>query len=111
MNKVELVNAIRLDIEKEYDAIRHYEEQASKTNDKRVRKVLRSIANEEKVHVGELQKLLDILAESGKYLSEGETEVIKDLQLGAKNARIFCTPIRKKRLIKHNKMQSISSTK
>jgi Mn-containing catalase len=81
MNKVELINAIRLDIQKEQDAISTYMGQVSKTSDPRVKKVLTSIANEERVHVGELTKLLSILDNECKYMHEGMDEVAKDLHL------------------------------
>jgi rubrerythrin len=81
MTKVELTNGIRLDIEKEQEAIRLYVEQASKTSDPRARKVLTSIANEERVHVGELTKLLEILDGECRFMHEGMEEVEKDLHL------------------------------
>lgn len=74
MTKIELINGIRLDIEKEEEAIRLYEEQVSKTSDSEAKKVLSSIANEERVHVGELTKLLEILDDEGKYTGEGRNE-------------------------------------
>lgn len=87
MNKVELINSIRLDIQKEHDAISTYNLQASKTNDRRVKKVLTSIANEERVHVGELTKLLDMLVGECKYMKEGKSEVAKDLGLKERGNR------------------------
>jgi len=50
MNKIETINGIRLDLEKEQYAISTYTSQASKTKDKRVKKVLLDIADEERVH-------------------------------------------------------------
>jgi rubrerythrin len=81
MNKVETINGIRLDLEKEQDAISTYTSQASKTKDKRVKKVLLDIADEERVHVGELTKLLSILDDECKYMHEGMEEVTKTLKL------------------------------
>jgi rubrerythrin len=81
MNKIETINGIRLDLEKEQDAISTYTSQASKTKDKRVKKVLLDIADEERVHVGELTKLLSILDNECKYMHEGMDEVSKTLKL------------------------------
>jgi len=74
MTKVELIDGIRLDLEKEEEAIRLYEEQVSKTSNSEAKKILTSIANEEKGHVGELTKLLEILDGEGKYEAEGRNE-------------------------------------
>ena len=81
MNKIETINGIRLDLEKEQYAISTYTSQASKTKDKRVKKVLLDIADEERVHVGELTKLLSILDNECKYMNEGMEEVEKTLKL------------------------------
>ena len=62
MSNVELTQALRVDIAGELEAIIGYEAHAMATNDARVQKVLRHIADEEKQHVGELQQLLYILS-------------------------------------------------
>ncbi len=49
---------IRRAIEAEYDAINLYEQIAAATGDATVKKMMLDIADEEKVHVGELEKLL-----------------------------------------------------
>ena len=61
MSNEELTQALRVDIAGELEAIIGYEAHAMATNDARVQKVLRHIADEEKQHVGELQQLLYIL--------------------------------------------------
>lgn len=74
----ELLQAIRLDIAGELEAIYLYEAHARATDDKFARKVLLDIAAEEKVHVGELMTLLNYFdPENAKYLSDGNTEVKK----------------------------------
>jgi rubrerythrin len=81
MTKIELINGIRLDLQKEQDAISTYMSQVHATSNTRARKVLKSIADEERVHVGELTKLLEVLNNEDKYLDEGEGEVVKTLNL------------------------------
>ncbi len=61
MSNEELTQALRVDIAGELEAIIGYEAHAMATNDARVQKVLRHIADEEKQHVGELQQLLYLL--------------------------------------------------
>jgi rubrerythrin len=62
MNMGELIQAIRVDIAGELEAIIGYEAHAMSTDDMRVKKVLAHIADEERQHVGELQQLLYLLS-------------------------------------------------
>ena len=60
----------------EEEAVHFYEAVADSTDDELAKAVLQDIADEEKVHVGEFQKLLNILLEDEeKFLSEGAEEV------------------------------------
>ncbi len=61
INTQELLQALRVDIAGEWEAIIGYEAHAMATDDERVKKVLYHIANEERHHVGELQQLLFML--------------------------------------------------
>lgn len=61
LKKQELMAALRQAIVSEHDAIAQYELQAEAAQDPVISKVLRSIADEERVHVGELTKLLEYL--------------------------------------------------
>lgn len=61
MSPGELIQAIRVDIAGELEAIIGYEAHSMATEDDRVKKVLHHIADEERQHVGELQELLFIL--------------------------------------------------
>lgn len=61
LSEAELIQAIRVDIAGELEAIIGYEAHALSTTDQRVKKVLSHIADEERQHVGELQQLLYIL--------------------------------------------------
>lgn len=76
MDTRELTRALRLDIAAEQEAIHLYEAQADATNDQLASRVLQDIADEERVHVGELQKLLNIVLENEESLfEEGLKEV------------------------------------
>ena len=57
----ELIQALRVDLVGELEAIIGYEAHAMATSDERVKKVLYHIADEEKQHVGELQQLIYLL--------------------------------------------------
>jgi rubrerythrin len=87
MGKTELINGIRLDLQKEQDAISTYMSQVHATSNSRAKKVLKSIADEERVHVGELTKLLELLNGEEKYLEKGEGEVIETLNLPKERER------------------------
>jgi rubrerythrin len=72
----ELVRAIRLDIAAEHEAIHLYMAHAEAIDHPLAKKVLIDIANEERVHVGELERLLEILTgDEDKWLAEGREEV------------------------------------
>jgi len=76
LNDRELARSIRLAIAAEHDAAHLYELMADATNNTKATKVLQSIANEEKVHVGELQGLLDTLdKDNERLLEEGKKEI------------------------------------
>ena len=72
----ELSRAIRLSLSAEQEAIHLYEALADATDNRLAATVLTDIANEEKVHVGEFLRLLEILLEDEKdFLNEGFEEV------------------------------------
>lgn len=72
----ELLRALRDAIIAEEGAIKQYESAADATDNEKVKEVLNDISNEEKVHVGELQKLLkDLDPDEEKSLEDGEEEV------------------------------------
>jgi rubrerythrin len=67
---------LRLGIIAELDAVNLYEQLASMTENKLIRKVLMDIAGEEKTHVGEFQALLLMNdEEQERELKEGKQEV------------------------------------
>ena len=72
----ELTRAIRDAIMAEEGAIKQYESVVDATDNELAKNVLQSIADEEKVHVFELQKILDtLLSDEEKLRHQGEQEV------------------------------------
>jgi len=76
MTDTELVRALRLDLSAEQEAIHLYLAHADATDNELARKVLKDIADEERVHAGEFQRLIKILAaDEESLLAEGAQEV------------------------------------
>lgn len=77
LTREELIRAIRLDVAAEMEAIHLYMAHAEAIDDSLARKVLIDVANEEIVHVGEFQRLIQILTagEEGRWLAQGAAEV------------------------------------
>jgi hypothetical protein len=76
LDKRELARAIRLSISAEQDAVHLYELLADASSDEKVKKILQDIADEEKVHEGEFQRMLQEIDKSNAgFISEGEKEV------------------------------------
>lgn len=72
----ELSRAIRVALSAEEEAIHLYEALADATDSALAREVLQSVAEEERVHVGEFQRLLSLLLEDEPArLAEGAAEV------------------------------------
>jgi hypothetical protein len=75
MDDRELARALRLSISAEQDAVHLYELLADSSNDQRVKKLMNDIANEEKVHIGEFQRMLkEIDKDNAGLIAEGEEE-------------------------------------
>ncbi len=81
ISKEELIQAIRLDIAGELEAIYVYDAHVLATDDPIAKRVIADIRDEEKVHVGELMTLLKTLdpAEAERF-AEGEAEVREMLE-------------------------------
>lgn len=81
MTKEELIQAIRLDIAGELEAIYLYDAHVQATDIEVAKKVIADIRDEEKAHVGELMTLLRILdpMEAQAFVS-GENEVKEMLE-------------------------------
>ncbi len=76
LTKSELIRAIRLNVAAEHEAIHLYMAHADATDDPLAKEVLIDIANEEREHVGEFNRLLEILTgDEAEWLAEGREEV------------------------------------
>lgn len=76
ITKRELTRALRLALAAEEEAVHLYEAVADSTDDALAKAVLQDISDEEKVHAGELQRLLNILlADEEGFLKDGAAEV------------------------------------
>lgn len=76
MTDSELLRALRLNIAAEEEAVHLYMAHADATDNELAKKVLIDIANEERVHAGEFQRLINILAKDEEaFLAEGAEEV------------------------------------
>lgn len=72
----ELIRAIRFMIAAEFEATQLYMQLSESTNNKLAIKVLKEIADEERVHAGEFLRLLHELApDEKKFYAKGEKEV------------------------------------
>jgi rubrerythrin len=80
LSDAELVMAIRFMIAAEYEAIQLYMQLAESTDNKLAVEVLKDIADEERVHAGEFQRLLFELApDEPKFYAEGAEEVEEEI--------------------------------
>ena len=76
MKLAELIRALRMDMAGEFEAIHLYLAHAETTDNPLVAQVLTNIANEERVHVGELQRLVTLLlSDEAQFLAAGAAEV------------------------------------
>jgi len=79
----ELTRALRLSLSAEEEAVHLYEALADATDNELAAKVLQDIADEERVHVGEFQRLLSILLpDEEELLAKGAAEVDEMAEAG-----------------------------
>jgi len=72
----ELIRAIRLDIAAEQEAIHLYMAHAEVADHPLARRVLIAVANEERVHIGEFERLLQLLTgDENTWRAQGQQEV------------------------------------
>jgi rubrerythrin len=72
----ELTRAIRLNLAAEEEAVHLYQAHADATDHPLAKKVLLDIADEERVHAGEFQRLLSILlSDEEELMAKGAAEV------------------------------------
>lgn len=82
MTKEELIRAIRLNITAEHEAVHLYMAHADATDDPLAKKVLIDVANEERVHIGEFQRLLSILAPDEDILVGEGVQEVEEMRTG-----------------------------
>lgn len=82
MDDRELARSIRLAIAAEHDAAHLYELMADASTNALAKKVLQDIADEEKVHVGELQELLSGLDDANKKSLEDGAKEVEEISTG-----------------------------
>jgi len=76
LTEQELIRAIRFSVCSEYEAIQLYMQLAESTDNKLAKEVLKDVADEERVHVGEFIRLLEALApDEVKFYKDGAHEV------------------------------------
>ncbi len=76
MTLSELIRAIRLNVAAEHEAVHQYLSHADATDHPLAKKVLMEIANEERVHIGEFTRLLEILTkDEAQFMEQGAKEV------------------------------------
>ena len=72
----ELLRALRLDLSAEEEAVHLYLSHADATDNELAKKVLQDIADEERVHKGEFQRLINMLSGNEEsFLAQGAEEV------------------------------------
>ena len=80
LSPVEILRAIKFSISAEYEAIQLYQQIMENTNNKNVIKALAEITEDEKKHVGGLNKLLEILSpEDNKIYQMGAEEILEEI--------------------------------
>ncbi len=89
LTETELVRAIRFAIAAEYEAVQLYTQLADSIDDDRTARVLKDVADEERVHAGEFLRLLrDLAPDEQRFYAQGADEVEKILeQAGAKGGK------------------------
>lgn len=77
----ELIRAIRFAAAGEYEATQMYMQIAESIDSKLAVKVLKSVANEERIHMGEFLRLLyELSPDEEKYYAKGAKEVEEEIK-------------------------------
>jgi uncharacterized protein len=80
LGKEELVRALRLDLAAEHEAVHLYLAHADACDDPLAQAVLRDIADEERVHIGEFQRLIVILTGNEQQLNDAGAQEVEQLR-------------------------------
>lgn len=77
----ELIRAIRFMVAAEYEAIQLYMQLAESTDNELARRVLRDIADEERIHAGEFLRLLkELEPDEERFYQQGAREVEEEVE-------------------------------
>jgi rubrerythrin len=79
LSKREILRALRLSIAAEQEAVHLYESFADAIDNKKIKKVMQDVANEEKVHIGEFQGLLNEFDKDEKELIQKGIDEIDEI--------------------------------
>jgi len=80
LGKEELVRALRLDLAAEHEAVHLYLAHADACDDPLAEAVLRDIADEERVHIGEFQRLILILTGNEQQLNDAGAQEVEQMR-------------------------------
>jgi rubrerythrin len=96
LSREELIRAIRLNVAAEHEAVHLYMAHAQATDHALAKEVLIDIANEERVHIGEFERLLEILTgDEDRWRTEGREEVdemVEEMARGGEEAQGTAAP-------------------
>lgn len=85
LSKEEVIRALRFAIAAEYEAIQMYEQLANASDYFLVQKVMRDVAREEQVHVGEFMRVMfELESKEQKEYEKGFKEVEKGIKKPSK---------------------------
>lgn len=79
LTKEELIRAIRFSIASEYEAIQLYEQLKDSIDNEDAKKLLEEVAQDEKIHVGNFNYLLEILSPDDKKCAQKGYEEAKEI--------------------------------
>lgn len=80
LTRQELIRAVRLSLSAEEEAVHLYEAIADASDNALAAAVLRDIANEERVHKGEFQRLIELLADDEQTLMRRGADEVEELR-------------------------------
>jgi len=80
LGKEELVRALRLDVAAEHEAVHLYLAHADACDDPLAEAVLRDIADEERTHVGEFQRLILLLTGDEQQFNDAGAQEVEQMR-------------------------------
>ena len=97
VTKQELISAIRLSLCAEEEATHLYDTISEYTENEKIKKLMKDVADEEQVHIGEFQKLLEELeGDEAEKFEEGKNEAEEKMEESASSwVQSICTGLKK----------------